>query len=634
MSIRNPVSRLLGYYQRRITTRVFKRPFLLSSQRPLISFTFDDFPRSALLVGGAILNRFGVAGTYYASLGLAGQKTVSGQMFFSDDLATLFQQGHELGCHTFSHCDSWRTDPKTFEDSIIENRAALSRSFPGSEFDSFAYPISLPRPLTKARIADYFLCCRGGGQTFNVGKIDLNQLSAYFLEKSHGDFTAVKNLIDRNRQACGWLIFATHDISDHPTSFGCTPEFFERVVEYAVHSGANVLPVARAMEVLGAPAHVGARGARRRVRSEAVVVREPARAKPLVSILIPSFNAQEWIADTLRSALAQTWERKEIIVVDDGSTDQTLFMARQFESECVHIVSQKNKGAASARNTALALCHGDYIQWLDADDLLAPDKIAKQLAVLDQKVSKKTLLSSEFAKFLHRWQRAEFVRTELWEDLPPTEWLLRKMGLNLYMQTATWLVSRELSEASGPWDTRMLSDDDGEYFCRVLLNSDGTKFVPDARVYYRGFRSSSLAYVGNSDRKREALWLSMQLHIGYIRSLEDTPRTREACLTYLQRNLINFYPERADIVRQAEQLAADLGGQLRPPHLSWKYSWIKSAFGWHAAKNVSLEMRKIRWSLENSLDRVLCDLENLTGLADDSGHATRTRSRTQIRGVR
>jgi glycosyltransferase involved in cell wall biosynthesis len=631
---RHPVSRLAGYYQRRIGSLLFKRPFLIKAQQPLISFTFDDFPRSALLVGGAILNRFGLTGTYYASLGLAGQETVSGQIFLSDDLTTLFQQGHELGCHTFSHCDSWETDTATFEDSILENRAALNRSFPGTEFESFAYPISLPRPLTKAKIADYFQCCRGGGQTFNAGTIDLNQLSAYFLEKSHGDFTTIKNLIDRNRQACGWLIFATHDISDHPTSFGCTSGFFERVVEYAVNSGARILPVARAMEVLGAPARAAARGARRRVRPQAALVRSPAPAKPLVSILIPSYNAQEWIADTLRSALAQTWERKEIIVVDDGSTDKTLFIARQFESDCVHIVSQKNQGAASARNTALSVCQGDYIQWLDADDLLAPDKIAKQLAVLDQNLGKKTLLSSEFAKFLHRWQRAEFVPTELWEDLSPIEWLLRKMGLNLYMQTATWLVSRELTEASGPWDTRMLSDDDGEYFCRVLLNSDGTKFVPDARVYYRGFRSSSLAYVGKSDRKREALWLSMQLHIGYIRSLEDSPRIREACLVYLQRNLVNFYPERADIVSQAEQLAADLGGQLWPPHLSWKYSWIKSAFGWQAAKNVAVEMRRIRWSLENTLDRVLCDVENLAHLADEEDHANRIRSRTHIRGVR
>jgi len=586
---------------------------LINLQRPLISFTFDDFPRSALLAGGAILKRFGLAGTYFASFGLVGKETPSGQIFFPDDLTTLLEQGHELGCHTFAHCDSWATATKTFENSIIQNHAALDRLFPHCEFKTFSYPISLPRPKTKARIADYFLCCRGGGQAFNAGKTDLNQLSAYFLEKSRDNFQAVKDVIDHNRQACGWLILVTHDISNNPTPFGCTPEFFERVVEYAIGSGAQIVPVVEALEVLGATDWETAHSNRPSVRPKVRVAAKSANESSLVSILIPAFNAQEWIADTLRSAIAQTWERKEIIVVDDGSTDQTLAIAQQFESDSVRIVSEKNKGAASARNTAFSLCHGDYIQWLDADDLLAPDKIARQMAELERVGSRKTLLSSEFGKFLHDWPRAQFIRTGLWEDLSSTEWLLRKMGDNLFMQTGTWLVSRELSEAAGPWDTRMLSDDDGEYFCRVLLNSDGTRFVPGAKVYYRGFRSNSLAYVGRSDRKREALWLSMQLHVGYLRSLEDTPRTREACLAYLQRNLTNFYPERADIVRQAEQMAADLGGQLRPPHLSWKYSWIKAVFGWKAAKNTALQMREIRWSLENSLDKTMSRLKDRNG---------------------
>ncbi len=613
MSFRNPWSRLVGYYQRRAGSHASRRPFLINLQRPLISFTFDDFPRSALLAGGAILKRFGLAGTYFASFGLVGKETPSGQIFFPDDLTTLLEQGHELGCHTFAHCDSWATATKTFENSIIQNHAALDRLFPHCEFKTFSYPISLPRPKTKARIANYFLCCRGGGQAFNAGKTDLNQLSAYFLEKSRDNFQAVKDVIDHNRQACGWLILVTHDISNNPTPFGCTPEFFERVVEYAIGSGAQIVPVVEALEVLGATDWETAHSNRPSVRPKVRVAAKSANESSLVSILIPAFNAQEWIADTLRSAIAQTWERKEIIVVDDGSTDQTLAIAQQFESDSVRIVSEKNKGAASARNTAFSLCHGDYIQWLDADDLLAPDKIARQMAELERVGSRKTLLSSEFGKFLHDWPRAQFIRTGLWEDLSSTEWLLRKMGDNLFMQTGTWLVSRELSEAAGPWDTRMLSDDDGEYFCRVLLNSDGTRFVPGAKVYYRGFRSNSLAYVGRSDRKREALWLSMQLHIGYLRSLEDTPRTREACLAYLQRNLTNFYPERADIVRQAEQMATDLGGQLRPPHLSWKYSWIKAVFGWKAAKNTALQMREIRWSLENSLDKTMSRLKDRNG---------------------
>jgi glycosyltransferase involved in cell wall biosynthesis/peptidoglycan/xylan/chitin deacetylase (PgdA/CDA1 family) len=584
---------------------------VVNPQQPLISFTFDDFPRSALSVGGAILNRHGLTGTYYASLGLMGKSAPSGQIFLADDLKTLFQQGHELGCHTFSHCHSWEADSRTFADSIIENRMALSKLIPGAEFKTFAYPISPPRPMIKAKIASHFLSCRGAGQTFNVGKADLNQLSAYFLEQSRHNIQAVKEVIDRNRQVHGWLIFGTHDISDKPTPFGCTPEFLELVVQYAIDSGARILPVIRALEALHAP---GCREASVRpysVGSGAELTLRQTPVKSLVSILIPAFNAQEWLADTLRSALSQTWERKEIIVVDDGSTDNTLMIARQFESDSVRVVSQTNQGAAAARNTAFSISKGEYIQWLDADDLLAPDKIAKQMDQLGTCGSKRTLLSSAFGKFMYRWYRAKFVPTPLWNDQSPTDWLLRKMGQNLFMQTATWLVSRELAEAAGPWDTRLRrNDDDGEYFCRVLLASDGVRFVPEARVYYRAFGYDSLSYIGASDMKLEAFWLSMQLHIRYLRSLEDSPRSRAACLEYLQRNLIFFYPNRPDITREAQRLAADQGGNLRIPILSWKYSWIRVCLGWGPAKGFALLLRKIRWSLHGAWDKARFRMEN------------------------
>ena len=339
---------------------------------------------------------------------------------------------------------------------------------------------------------------------------------------------------------------------------------------------------------------------------------DAAIAKPSVSILIPAFNAQEWIADTLRSAIAQTWQRKEIIVVDDGSTDQTVAIARQFESDGVRVVTQKNQGAAAARNKAFSLSQGDYIQWLDADDLLAPDKIAKQMEAVDQCRSKRTLFSSPWGRFMYRYYRAEFVPTALWCDLSPTEWLLRKMGQNLYMQTASWLVSRELTDAAGPWDTRLKVDDDGEYFCRVLLASDGVRFVPDAKVYYRGpglvFRS--LSFLGHSARKLEAQWLSMKLHIGYLRSLEDTERVRAACLRYVQNSLVYFYPEDRDIISEAAQMARDLGRELGSPRLSWKYSWMKTVFGWRVAKHVQHLLLTFMWSFAKFWDKSLFRLES------------------------
>jgi glycosyltransferase involved in cell wall biosynthesis len=339
---------------------------------------------------------------------------------------------------------------------------------------------------------------------------------------------------------------------------------------------------------------------------------------PLVSILIPAYNAEAWISDTLRSAIAQTWEQKEIIVVDDGSTDQTLAVARQFESDQLKVVTQRNQGAAATRNNAFLLSKGDYIQYLDADDLMGPGKIRQQMDALGQSVNKRILLSGSWGSFIYRYRQTKFIPSALWSDLSPVEWLVRKMGQNLYMQTASWLVSRELVEAAGPWDTRLLGDDDGEFFCRVLLASEGVRFVPEAKVFYRSSGASSLSYIGRSDQKLVAQMCSMQLHISYLRSLEDSERTRAACVKYLQNWLIFFYPERMDIVAQAEKIALDLDGTLQPPQLSWKYSWIRAMFGWPLAKRAQVMLPRIRWSLVRYWDNTLFRIENRK-FADDFG---------------
>src|SRR5262249_14724383 len=134
---------------------------------------------------------------------------------------------------------------------------------------------------------------------------------------------------------------------------------------------------------------------------------------PLVSILIPAFNASEWIAGTIRSALAQTWPRKEIIIVDDGSTDATLSIARGFDARDVLIVTQPNQGAWVARNAALAVSQGDVIQWLDADDLLTPDKISKQMDASLRAPDARTLLSSAWGSFFYRPAHARFADSPL-----------------------------------------------------------------------------------------------------------------------------------------------------------------------------------------------------------------------------
>jgi len=331
--------------------------------------------------------------------------------------------------------------------------------------------------------------------------------------------------------------------------------------------------------------------------------------KPLVSILIPAYNAEAWIADTIRSAIGQTWPRKEIIVVDDGSTDQTYAVAQQFASKDVIVVTHENQGAASTRNHALSLSQGDFIQWLDADDLLSPEKVETQLKASAEIGSSRTLLSSGWGYFAYRSERAEFSPTSLWCDLSPVEWLVRKMGENLHMQTATWLTSRELTEAAGPWDVRLLSDDDGEYFCRVILAGDGIRFVPGAKVFYRITPTSRLSHVGMSDKKKYALLLSMQLHVKYIRSLEESDRVRAACMSYIQTWLPCFYPERPDVIAELEKIAANLGCKLEAPQLRWKYAWIKPLFGWGPAKAAQIVLPQLKLSFMRSWDKAMYNLE-------------------------
>jgi peptidoglycan/xylan/chitin deacetylase (PgdA/CDA1 family) len=237
-------------WQRRAAKWLARRLFTLPPGRSIVSFTFDDFPRSALFTGGAILERYGLAGTYYASMGLMKQMTPTGEIFDPEDLPRLLERGHELGCHTFDHCPAWETSPAAFEASVIRNAGALGQLLPGAAFRTLSYPISYPRPETKRQCARHFVCCRGGSQTFNTGTVDLNYLSAFFLEQSRDHPKAIKTVIDATVRAGGWLIFATHDVCDQPTQFGCTPGLFENIVHHAVKSGAEVLPVHRAWQVI------------------------------------------------------------------------------------------------------------------------------------------------------------------------------------------------------------------------------------------------------------------------------------------------------------------------------------------------------------------------------------------------
>lgn len=330
--------------------------------------------------------------------------------------------------------------------------------------------------------------------------------------------------------------------------------------------------------------------------------------KPLVSIIIPAYNAEEWVREAIESALGQTWPNKEIIVINDGSTDGTERIAKSFLPR-IKLISTENRGLCAAVNLALRQCKGDYIQELDADDVLLPDKVERQLSTLRPNDSKRLLFSSPWAPFFYRTSHFQFVKNSFWEDLKPVDWLLRKMSEGTHMQNATWLVSRELVEAAGPWDETLHYDQDGEYFARVLAASEGTRFVPDTGILYRVTGTKRISYIGNSNVKKDSLYRSMKIHMQLLRSMEDSERVHRACLAYMQIWYSVFYPSRPDIFTEMKALAASLGGRLEEPTLMRKYSWMEPVLGRGAAQWAQMTLPQVKLGVLRRFDKVMYKLE-------------------------
>jgi glycosyltransferase involved in cell wall biosynthesis len=311
----------------------------------------------------------------------------------------------------------------------------------------------------------------------------------------------------------------------------------------------------------------------------------------LVSILIPAHNAEKWIGDTIRSALNQTWRHIEVIVVDDGSQDHTVAAVQKYAAGNLKVVAQANRGAAAARNKAFSLSQGDFIQWLDADDLLAPDKIECQMRAFKKDPDPGILLNGVFGTFYFDPCKAKFKKTVLWQDLEPMEWLLNRFEhAGAWMNPACWLVSRELSEASGPWNEGLSFDDDGEFFCRTVINSTRVKFVPSAKCFYRKGNMRSLSS-SKSSAAVDSLIRSMHLCTQHLLALEDSPRTRDACQAYINNSIRSFQYFFPEVVERASLLAQNLGLQKIDPSWNPRYEISRKFFG----HRFSRRLKKMKW---------------------------------------
>ncbi len=242
---------VLGGARRQLMSAVARREVRLSTDRPLISFTFDDFPKTALFNGGAILAAHGLCGTYYAAPGLMGSNTEVGSIFDQADLPRLLETGHELASHTYSHISARKMTLSAYREDVRRGELELARFLGKAERLNFSYPFGGVTVAAKKQVGPTMKSCRGIFPGLDGPVVDLNLLHANSLYGGAERFVAAESLINQNARQKSWLIFYTHDVQENPSRYGCTPSLFEAVVRSAMDSGSEILTVEDALGKIG-----------------------------------------------------------------------------------------------------------------------------------------------------------------------------------------------------------------------------------------------------------------------------------------------------------------------------------------------------------------------------------------------
>jgi peptidoglycan/xylan/chitin deacetylase (PgdA/CDA1 family) len=226
------------------------KPFSVPASLAVISFTFDDVFASAVDCGARSLERHGCRGTYYVSGRLMGRSHSGVPYFDRQHLLHLTAAGHEIGCHTYEHEDVAGLNLAELQAQwdanlhFVQDHAGLER------FESFSYPFGSHNLRANRAVTARFRTGRDIRHGINGSSTDLSKLRAVSLDPSEGATDRALDAIDEVRSTGGWLIFMTHDISNSPLQYGCTPSQFARIAEAAAESQIPVLPVTRAIQVL------------------------------------------------------------------------------------------------------------------------------------------------------------------------------------------------------------------------------------------------------------------------------------------------------------------------------------------------------------------------------------------------
>ena len=310
------------------------------------------------------------------------------------------------------------------------------------------------------------------------------------------------------------------------------------------------------------------------------------KVNPLISIITPCYNAAHYLRAAAESVLSQTYQNFEWILVNDGSTDETDLVIREYEDGRIRYFKQDNMGQCAASNFGLKKARGAYIKFFDADDLMNPEHLQLQFNSLNG--FKDAISSCSWGRFYDgNPQSAQFIPETVWENLDSLLWIKKALSQKYDMMGVwLWLIPKSVIEKTGGWDESLSLNNDFEFSIRLLLAVKEVRFAPDARIYYRSGNTSLSQQ--HSEKSYRAAIKSTDLGCINLLQRENTREIRQLCANRYQEWLFRMYPDFPTLQSCLEVKIAELGGSTRKIDGGIIFRYISMAVGWKIAKRIKL----------------------------------------------
>lgn len=310
-----------------------------------------------------------------------------------------------------------------------------------------------------------------------------------------------------------------------------------------------------------------------------------------VSICMPAFNASKYIGETLCCISGQTFDSWELIVVDDGSTDETVSIVKQFESHKIRLIKQQNKGAAAARNNAYLNSKGKFIKFMDADDLISKDMLETQWQNI--KGSNDKMASCGWGRFYGSDLSTFKLSPETcWDTMDGLSWIKKSWEKGFPMtQPGIFMMPRTLVEQTGLWDVSLSLNDDMEYYTKTILSSSEVVFCKDVYLYYRSGLGNFALSATKSRKGMESDLKSKTKSIEYLLSKENSPITQKLAANILQQFCYECILIDKKLVEGVEMKIQQLGGSDIKIPGGRLLKLLDFCFGWKMARELNSYIR-------------------------------------------